>query len=103
MMGGVGRPRSGGCSLAGGEEVSLLSGGLEPVEELFEGNLAVAIFVELLEGLVEGVIVEFLVAADLAVELVRDRLDLIALEEAGAVLVEGSEKFLNNLLEVLNG
>ena len=44
------------CSL--GEEASLFCGSEEPVLELFEGDLAVAVFVKLGEGLIEGSLVE---------------------------------------------
>ena len=85
-----------------GEEATLLGAHLEPLEEFLKGDLAIGILVELLKSLLKGAIVEFLFAADLAVELRSDCLDFILFEEFGAILIEGSEKFCNNLLELLD-
>ena len=88
--------------VSGGEEVSLLSGLLEPFKELTVGNLAVAVLVELLESLFEGSVVKRLVATDLSVELLSDLLDLFSLEEAGLVPIEGIEKFAHHFFKLLN-
>ena len=72
---------------------------LEPIKKLFLSNFPIAILVQILESSFESVVVEFFLTADLAVELLGDRLDLFALKETRLVLVKSNEEILNNLLK----
>jgi len=72
---------------------------VEPGVEFIVGNLSVAVFVEPGEGFIEGVLVEGLVATDLAVELDGDFVDFVFLKETGVVFVERGEKFFDDFLE----
>ena len=82
------------CSL--GEEASLFSGFEEPVAEFVEGDLAVAVFVKLVEGFFEGGLVEGAVSADLSVQLHSNLVHFVFFEEAGVVFVEGGEELLDD-------
>ena len=68
------------CSL--GEHAILFCGLEEPVAELVEGDLAVAVFVKLVEGLFEGGLGEFAFASRLFVQLLCDFLHFVLFEES---------------------
>jgi len=88
----------------GSELASLLGDHDEEAEDLLLGELAVAVGVDLAEGLIELVLGELrALIAVLGVHVLGHTLDLFLLEETGAILIKGGENGIDELLDLFLG